>query len=60
MDQLAVDITETEGIKVGDIATFIEARADSELEAPIVADQSDSISNELLSRVGTRLPVIEN
>ena len=60
MDQLAVDITETEGVSVGDIATLIEAKTDSELTATILADHTGSISNELLCRMGTRLPVIEN
>ena len=59
MDQLAVDITEAEDIVVGDVATFIEAKAESELAAPVVADQTSSISNELLCRIGARLPVIE-
>lgn len=59
MDQLAVDITEAEDIVVGDVATFIEAKAESELAAPVVADQTGSISNELLCRIGARLPVIE-
>lgn len=59
MDQLAVDITDADDIAVGDIATLIEAKAESELAAPVVADQTGSISNELLCRIGARLPVIE-
>ena len=59
MDQLAVDITDADDIAVGDIATLIEAKADSELAAPVVADHTGSISNELLCRMGARLPVIE-
>ena len=59
MDQLAVDITDTEGISVGDIATLAGAAGyDDELSVPAVADHSGSISNELLCRMGTRLPVI--
>ena len=58
MDQLAVDITDTEGISVGDIATLIDDCADSPLSAPNVAQCADSISNELLSRMGSRLPVV--
>ncbi|HIZ55582.1 MAG TPA: alanine racemase, partial [Firmicutes bacterium] len=57
MDQLAVDITEAEDIAVGDIATLIEAKTDSVFTAPVVADHTGSISNELLCRMGTRLPV---
>ncbi len=59
MDQLAVDITDTEGISVGDIATLAGAEGyDDELSVPAVADHSGSISNELLCRMGARLPVI--
>lgn len=58
MDQMAVDITDTEGIAVGDTATLIDNQADSPLLAPEVAAQSGSISNELLSRMGPRLPVV--
>lgn len=58
MDQLAVDITDTEGISVGDIATLAGAEGYDELSVPAVADCSGSISNELLCRMGARLPVI--
>lgn len=58
MDQLAVDITDTEGVSVGDIATLAGAEGYDELSVPAVADCSDSISNELLCRMGARLPVI--
>ena len=43
----------------GEQTLFIEAKAESELAAPVVADQTGSISNELLCRIGARLPVIE-
>ncbi len=55
MDQLAVDITDTDGIAVGDTATLINA---NELPAAAVAGNAGSISNELLCRMGERLPVI--
>ena len=58
MDQLAVDITDTEGISVGDTATLIDNGKDSFYTTPYVAEQSDTISNELLSRMGARLPVV--
>lgn len=58
MDQLAVDITDAEGITVGDVATLVGAEGCDELSAPVVADHSGSISNELLCRMGARLPVI--
>lgn len=55
MDQLAVDVTDIENIAVGDIATLIGGSGEKELSAPIIADSSDSISNELLCRMGARL-----
>ncbi len=58
MDQLAVDVTDVEDVSVGDIATLIGAEGYHELSAPSVADSSGSISNELLCRMGARLPVI--
>lgn len=58
MDQLAVDITDAEGVSLGDIATLVGAEGHDELSAPAVADSSGSISNELLCRMGVRLPVI--
>lgn len=58
MDQLAVDITDAKGVSVGDIATLAGGGKYDELSVPAVADRSGSISNELLCRMGARLPVI--
>lgn len=58
MDQLAVDITDTKDIVVGDTASLIEVEKGSGIAAPVVAEHAESISNELLCRMGTRLPVI--
>lgn len=55
MDSLAVDVTDIEDIAVGDIATLISDDPKSPLCAPEVAKRSDSISNELLCRMGARL-----
>lgn len=55
MDQLAVDITDAYGIEVGDTVTLIEAQSGSALGTPFAAESADSISNELLSRLGARL-----
>lgn len=60
MDQLAVDVTDIENIAVGDTATLIGRNDIEKLSATIIAKNSDSISNELLCRMGARLPVIEN
>lgn len=57
MDQLAVDVTDIKNVAVGDIATLAGAQGYHTLLAPVVADRSGSISNELLCRMGGRLPV---
>ena len=58
MDQLTVDITDAENVKVGDIVTLIGTEAEQNVAAPVVAQRADSISNELLCRLGTRLPIV--
>ncbi len=62
MDQMAVDITDIENASVGDMATLISADEDADwnagLQAPAVAERSHSISNELLCRLGKRLPIV--
>lgn len=58
MDQLAVDITDTKGIAVGDVATLIDRECYEKLSAAAVAKKAGSISNELLCRMGDRLPVM--
>ena len=54
MDCLTVDITDFNDIVIGDTAELICA----ELPAENVADNSESIANELLCRMGERLPYI--
>lgn len=58
MDQLAVDITDVENAAVGDIVTLIDSEGDVRLSAAAVAEKAGSISNELLCRMGTRLPIM--
>ncbi len=58
MDQLAVDVTEIKDISLGDTATLIGSEGASEVSAPEVAGRAGTISNELLCRLGARLPVI--
>lgn len=58
MDQLAIDVTDVPGgVQVGDIATLVDDRAP--LLVAEVAEASGSIGNELLSRLGARLPIVE-
>ncbi len=58
MDQLTVDITDAENVKVGDIVTLIGTEEEQNVSAPVVAQSAGSISNELLCRLGTRLPIV--
>lgn len=58
MDQLAVDVTDAGEVARGDVVTLIGMEGDGEIRASAVADNAESISNELLGRMGGRLPVI--
>lgn len=58
MDHLMVDITEIGNVRIGDKVTLISPKKDNELSAPIISDHAGSISNELLCRLGERLPII--
>lgn len=58
MDQLAVDITDIKDASTGDIATWICSDGQADLSAPAIAEHAGTISNELLCRLGTRLPVL--
>ena len=55
MDQLAVDVTDIHDVKVGMIAVLIGKDGEEEITTPMVAESADSISNELLCRMGERL-----
>ena len=55
MDQMAVDVTDVKDVKVGMIATLIGKDGDEEITATMLAEQSETITNELLSRMGQRL-----
>ncbi|MDE7183228.1 MAG: serine racemase VanT catalytic subunit, partial [Lachnospiraceae bacterium] len=57
MDQLAVDVTKLSDVCVGMIVTLIGRDGNEEITAPAVAEQTDSITNELLSRIGMRVVV---
>lgn len=55
MDQLAVDVTDIADVEVGMTATLIGHDGGEEIAAPVVADDAGSITNELFSRMGSRL-----
>lgn len=56
MDQLIIDVTDIQDVKCGDIVTLIGN--DSEICAENISVKSDTITNELLCRLGDRLPRI--
>lgn len=58
MDSLVVDITDAKDVVVGNIATLIGEDGTDSLSAPFLAERLGSISNELLCRMGARLPVV--
>ena len=58
MDQLAVDITEIPYVRTGMVATLIGSSGDQIITAAMMAEQADTITNELLCRLGQRLNII--
>ena len=58
MDQIAVDVTDIPQVKVGMIATLIGKDGEKEIVASMVAEKAESITNELLSRMGYRLKIV--
>lgn len=58
MDQLLVDVTEGPEVAAGDVATLIGRDGEAHISAEEVARQCGTIANELLSRLGSRLPVV--
>lgn len=55
MDQLMINITDIHDVKRGDIATLIGEDGSEVITAEEVAAASETITNELLSRLGDRL-----
>ena len=55
MDQTIVDISNIPKVQAGDIAVLIGKSGIKEITASQVAGQCGTITNELLSRLGTRL-----
>ncbi len=58
MDQMVVDITKIAGVRAGDIVTVMGKQKDKEISASAIAEEAGTITNELLSRVGSRLPEV--
>lgn len=58
MDQIIADVTEIDDIQAGDVATLIGNSGTSAITAAQLAVRAGTITNELLSRLGTRIPRI--
>ena len=57
MDQLLVDVTGVPQAAPGDVVTLIGRDGGAEIRAEEVAARCGTITNELLSRLGNRLPI---
>ncbi|MEA4895275.1 MAG: serine racemase VanT catalytic subunit [Oscillospiraceae bacterium] len=55
MDQLTVDVTDIPSVKRDDIAVIIGNSRNSQIATCELAEKADTISNEILSRLGERL-----
>lgn len=58
MDQMVVDVSGISGVRAGDIVTVMGKQKDKEISASGIAEAAGTITNELLSRVGSRLPEV--
>ncbi|MCL2255022.1 MAG: hypothetical protein FWC09_11330, partial [Lachnospiraceae bacterium] len=55
MDSMLVDVTEIADVGSGDVAVIIGKSNDIKITACDIAEQTGTISNEILSRLGARL-----
>ena len=55
MDQTIVDVTDIDSVHPGDIAVVIGRSGDVEVSAYDLAEQTGTITNEIFSRLGSRL-----
>ena len=55
MDQMLADVTDIPEAAAGSIAVIIGRSGDYEVTACDLAEQTDTIANEILSRLGGRL-----
>ena len=58
MDQLMVDITDIPYVKIGDKVTLIGHDHNNSIRVEEISEHAQTISNEILSRMGKRLPKI--
>lgn len=58
MDQLMIDVTDIDNVCVDDVVTLIGVDGDNKITAEEVAESAGTITNELLSCLGSRLTII--
>jgi len=58
MDMIMLDVTDVENVKAGDIATLIGRDGGEEIRCEDVAEAAGTITNDILSGLGDRLPRI--
>lgn len=58
MDQLCLDVTDVPGVVRGDVATFIGRDGAGQISCEEFAARCGTITNEVLSRLGKRLPKV--
>lgn len=58
MDQLMIDITSIPYTQVNDVVTIIGQDQDTHITVEELAEHAQTISNEILSRIGQRLPKV--
>lgn len=56
MDQIMIDVTDIDGVRMGDIVTVIGRDGDEEISADMIAERNGTISYEILCDVGMRVP----
>lgn len=55
MDQLMIDVSDVPNVRAGDIVTFIGTDGKCQIHAEELAELAGTITNELLSRLGSRV-----
>ncbi len=60
MDVTVVDVTDAGGVEVGDVATLLGSDGDARIELEDMASMCGTISYEILTGLGIRLPRVEH
>ena len=58
MDMLMVDVTNIENVAAGDVVTLLGKDGGEEIRCEDFSEASNSITDDILSRIGTRLPKV--